>query len=88
MNIIINQVKQLILLSEKYLICPKRKTERKITLVDLKRCPLKHLNMTRLHEMAVRNVDLFDQIGIHSELNLKLTIAQQMNGTCCKILIY
>ena len=42
--------------------CNKGKTGKRMTLGDLKRCLQKNLNITRLHEILIRNEDTFDQL--------------------------
>ena len=51
-----------IILSVKDVIYLKRKTGKRMTLGDLKRCLQKNLNITRLHEIMIRNGDTLDQV--------------------------
>ena len=55
------QLKQSIILSVRYVIYCKRKTGKKMTLGDLRRCLQKDLNITRLHETMTKDGDIFDQ---------------------------
>ena len=55
-------IRQLVILSVKDVIHLKRKTGKRMTLSDLKRCLQKNLNITRLHEIMIRNGDTFDQL--------------------------
>ena len=57
-----SQVKQLIILSVNDVIYLKRKTGKRMTLGDLKRCLQKNINFTRLHQTMIRNGDIFDQV--------------------------
>ena len=64
-------VKQLIILGVKDVIYSKGKIGKRITLGDLKRCLQRNLNITRLHEIMIRNGDTFDQVLITFLIDLR-----------------
>ena len=54
-------VKQLILISVRDVFYFERGTCQKMTLNDFKRCLLKYLDITRLHEITTKDVKYFNQ---------------------------
>ena len=80
--------KQLIILSVKDVIYLKRKTGKRMTLGDLKRCLQKDPNITRLHDIVIRNGDTFDPVWNTFLIDLREDSNTKIAGTYYDIIPY